>query len=586
MRRRFFGNQRDRGAYGNNNSRDGRGFAPEGPANPHVDPTRLAIEADLEQLFGPSATRHFGSGGGGGYGSLGDAGMSQDLNQSQSSQLGHDRAAPITTVTSGSSGGGGGAGKKRTRVACMQEPLKRHLYQLVVRQLAFDGYLHAAEAVATSTGVITPHLFSDGSRLAKLVKYGMAAEEVRQRDKRHFLMRNNVEAALSDAALYVPPVDGASTSVLTMTERFASAPLGGIVRSCCFNGDGTLLAAAGTGSVGVRVFSVTEIDDAAARHQTSSAVVSTDPLGIGAGGGGGARGHNNRNNDSSNDRRKNGADGSTAAAFAATTAAEIRHVEVTGTASIEMVRFHPRKAHVIFGTREGCLYVTDISAPQEVQVLTSGCIVDSSPIRSATFLQGGNQLVYCTDEKALRILDIPTQQLFTTPVHAHTAAITDVDASSDGRRMVSSSNDGTAALYDVVSGRIVTRLDKAHSGVPVTSTQLSRSGDVLLTNGMDSIVRLFDLRKASAEVANFGTAFRAKHRLRARFVHSERAIVAQTAAKEQLTMYDIYSGDVQATLATPSHEQHGFAASPEELTVISGAADRCLHMWGVALREQ
>lgn len=462
--------------------------------------------------------------------------------------------------------------RKRPRLACMDEPLQRHVYELMVRQLHYDGYTDAAASVATSTGVIVPNLTAGnyqragmppcrdssmyssvggvGDRLIRLVSNGIALESTQALEMKTFLAREVVERHIASSKLYLPfYVSEHSTigkTALNMRERFTTSSLGGVVRAVEFSPDGSLVACGGTNGLAA-IFSLTTLNDLTAleelrqemqwgrlngglSHDSSRSAPEGGAVGVNSRGSAtaaaGEQGPESPPSSLASIRASNNASN------VITELSEVRRFH-EHEQSVEVVRFHASQPYLLTGGYEGDLYLRDYSQPRSKVLLRHH---DAFPIRSACFhpsvgssstttstggISSAEYIMYVTDHVAPRMLNVETQSVlmplaYSAPggphmtgsataalnsagsgsnTQPHTAALCDIDMSRDGRCFATASMDGSFALHDAVSGRTVLRAMAVHSGVPVTSIVFSRTGNILLTSGMDSTARLWDLRR-------------------------------------------------------------------------------------------
>lgn len=109
----------------------------------------------------------------------------------------------------------------------------------------------------------------------------------------------------------------------------------------------------------------------------------------------------------------------------------------------------------------------------------SNCVAFAPDSRQA--LLGG--------EKGLGLIDLATGR-DVRRFEGHTGPVTSAVFSSDGKRVLSCSDDGTARLWDAANGRLV-RTFQGHAG-PVRCAAFAPDGKTILTGGSDATVRLWD----------------------------------------------------------------------------------------------
>ncbi|RNF26229.1 cleavage stimulation factor subunit 1 [Trypanosoma conorhini] len=493
--------------------------------------------------------------------------------------------------------------RKRPRVACLRQSFSRQLYQMIIRQLHHDGYLGAAAAVADATGVVVPRLEQNGQRLSKLVSMGLAHEASNVTEMENFLSYEVVERYLGASKLYVPLHLTESSTVgqmaYRMRERFTTSSLGGVVRRVSMSPDGSLVACGGTNGLCV-VFSLKTMEDLMALEEVRQENQFRGLDGSGSGGGGSGSG-------------SGGNVGVRNASNKITELAEARRFH-EHTQSVEAMHFHPSRPLLLTGGREGDLYLRDYSQPNN-KVLHK--LHDTFPIRSAVFHPSGEYILYATDHTAPRLLNLRTWKLMTPTTatnkegsasasnpatgrsgmpnrggfyrrgtdDSHAAALCDVDFSADGRLFASCGLDGSLIVYDGVSSRPVAKVNNAHSSVPVTSVKFSRTGNFILSAGMDSVARLWDLRRSdggcgTVEVMSFGEPGKCNHRsIHAAFSCNESHVLLQDTSLFAIHSYCVYSSDKSYSLVVPNHMQRGFAAAPFCNTVVSGGDDCRVRLW-------
>eukprot|EP00796_Vickermania_ingenoplastis_P004165 gene4165-3006_t len=490
--------------------------------------------------------------------------------------------------------------RKRPRPAVLAAPFQRQLYEMIVRQLQHDGFVSAASTVADAASVCLGGSLRagvEGDRLERLTAEGLLAETLQRRELDERRATHVVERYISASKLYVPlhlaNAWHMGSKLSHWREKFATSALGGVVRDACFSADGAYAGCAGTNGLAL-ILSLRTLEDVVAVERARSA------------------------------NQYRGQDWAQAAGRpqAVPNANEITDLAVARripgfSQSCETIRFHPDQPLVVCGSRAGELAIYNVE-PADVQLQVK-VPTENYPVRTAAWHPSGKYVIYGTDNPVPRLLSVEmgtvmlAPQIGTRPgaegaevaTQQHTAGLTAVAFSPDGRTWGSASLDGSWALCDGSSGKVIHKVPSGHSRVPVTSLTYSRTGNIILTGGMDSTARLWDLRYiarstaaahssssagaphprsgpgSSGEVLSFGAPGKCEHRsIRAVFSSDESHVLCPDAELSTIHGYCVYSGDPIFSLVTePRLIQRALACSPYGNTVLTGGDDCRLRLW-------
>jgi WD40 repeat protein len=112
-----------------------------------------------------------------------------------------------------------------------------------------------------------------------------------------------------------------------------------------------------------------------------------------------------------------------------------------------------------------------------------------SYIRSLAFASNGRYLVSGTDEGTIAVCDVFSRQVVAR-LAAHIAPIYTVAFAPDGKSMASASWDGTVKLWQAANWQTALTL-REHTG-PVAAVAFSAQGDLMATCGSDCTARLWE----------------------------------------------------------------------------------------------
>jgi WD40 repeat protein/serine/threonine protein kinase len=168
-------------------------------------------------------------------------------------------------------------------------------------------------------------------------------------------------------------------------------------------------------------------------------------------------------------------------------------------------------------------------------------------------------------------------------LQGHTAGVTSVAFSPDGKIIVSGSKDRTINLWDAASGKLIRTLQ---GGGAVTSVAVSPDGKLLASTGQDGLVRLWDM-DSGKETHRLLPKRGAK--LCAVFSPDGR-VLASAGERGTIELWDVASRRVVRQLdqrgevgVFPQGAMAALAFSPDGRSLASGGSDRhTVTLWDVA----
>jgi WD40 repeat protein len=143
-------------------------------------------------------------------------------------------------------------------------------------------------------------------------------------------------------------------------------------------------------------------------------------------------------------------------------------------AGINSVEFSPNSQLVVTGDADGTACIWNATTGLPVRRLTepagaSGGVtgvagVGGSGIRWAAFSPNSQELVTASDDGTARVWSVSTGRLVQVLVEPSGEAISTAWFSPDGKLVVTASNDGTSGIWDIATGREVQTLDEPAGG--------------------------------------------------------------------------------------------------------------------------
>jgi len=176
----------------------------------------------------------------------------------------------------------------------------------------------------------------------------------------------------------------------------------------------------------------------------------------------------------------------------AATGREVRTLSGPGS-EVRSVAFSPNGDYLVSAGSYGVATVWDLKTGREVAALDPRhpdvAMTKDIGISQVAFSHDGKRLVIAGD-LYVSMYDVPTWRLLNY-LSGHKALLNDVTFSADDRFVATASDDGTAKMWDAMSGFELLSLTGHTSSV--TSVAFSRDGSRLVTSGYDGTVRVYTL---------------------------------------------------------------------------------------------
>jgi WD40 repeat protein len=204
-----------------------------------------------------------------------------------------------------------------------------------------------------------------------------------------------------------------------------------------------------------------------------------------------------------------------------------------------------------------------------------------SSINSVAISPDGRRVLIGSEDKTARLWDVASGKELQRFV-GHTNEVTSVAFSPDGRTILTGGKDKTARLWDVESGRELRRFP--HSDF-VPAVAFSPNGRTILTGCLDKIARLWDVATGK-ELQRFvghtagvtAVAFSADGR-RILTGSSEEDDQQAAAPDNTARLWDAATGKQLQLFAGHSGWVRSVAISPDGHTVLTGSSDKTARLW-------
>ncbi|KAJ3304046.1 cleavage stimulation factor, 3' pre-RNA, subunit 1 [Kappamyces sp. JEL0829] len=268
------------------------------------------------------------------------------------------------------------------------------------------------------------------------------------------------------------------------------------------------------------------------------------------------------------------------------------------TAAVNEVAFHPNGA-VLASCSDDCnIKFYDLHKQNSKKGFRY--LADAYPVRSISFHPSGEYILSGTDHHAVRLYDIHSMKVYTPSGKDdfHAGPITRVRYAPNGSTFASCSLDGTIKIYDTVTSKCINTIAKAHDGASVVGITFSKSCAYLLSTGLDSKGKLWDMGSGKVLCTYEGALQKVVSLADMQFdqapmvfSHNEDYVIGVDAKTNSIIIWDSQTGDIfrkikggldgVVTLGMHDAPIHQIAASPTDPGFVSVGDDCRARYWGV-----
>lgn len=163
-----------------------------------------------------------------------------------------------------------------------------------------------------------------------------------------------------------------------------------------------------------------------------------------------------------------------------------------------------------------CQSQTVLPASMSVSTCTHACFVEvirtmpcregksttisahSATVRCVNFASNGRMLLSASDDKTVKVWALPTQRFMFT-LSGHMNWVRSAQFSPDCRLAVSGGDDKTMRVWDVGSKSLLRLYDEHHS--VINTVAFHPDGTCIASAGADKVIRVWDIRYASSSTS-------------------------------------------------------------------------------------
>ncbi|MBW4557966.1 MAG: hypothetical protein KME59_18930 [Trichormus sp. ATA11-4-KO1] len=213
--------------------------------------------------------------------------------------------------------------------------------------------------------------------------------------------------------------------------------------------------------------------------------------------------------------------------------------------------------------------------------LVNTLLAHSAKITCLTYSPDGKTLASGSYDNTIKLWDVATGMQICT-LQSISARINDLTYSPDGKTIASGCNDSTIKMWDVVTGREIHSL-KGHSA-RVLCVAYSPDGKTLASGSKDSTIKLWDVATGRKIHILQGHATRVNT-----LAYSPNGkVLASGGDDNTIKLWDVITKAQICTLQGHSAKIFSLAYSPDGKTLASGSGtqDKTIKLWDVANRRE
>ena len=224
-----------------------------------------------------------------------------------------------------------------------------------------------------------------------------------------------------------------------------------------------------------------------------------------------------------------------------------------------------------FDSRRWELALWDFEIEQEIATFTN----HDSMITSVSFSTDGKLIVSGSDNGALNLWDVETGQeiiLFSEP-NTEYKRINSVAFSHDGNYIISGYNDGTLRLWDVITGKQIRTFIGHYASV--NSVIFNSDGKYIFSCSSDNTIKLWDMETGRLVSTFSGYS----NRINAALFHPYEKKILSGSGDGTLRLWDIEAGQQIRNFSRHTSAVTAVAFSPDGKQVLSGSDWGQIKMW-------
>jgi len=199
----------------------------------------------------------------------------------------------------------------------------------------------------------------------------------------------------------------------------------------------------------------------------------------------------------------------------------------------------------------------------------------TGPVESVSVTSDGRRVVSGSDDGAVRVWDLATGRCLQT-LEGHTDEVWSVSVTPDGQRAVSGSKDHTVRVWDLARGRCLQMLE-GHTD-HVWSVSVTPDGHHAVSGGADGTMRVWDLARGHCLKTLKGHTDYLKVS-----VSSDGRCAVSGGADDTVRVWDLATGRCLQMLEGHTDVVFSVSVTPDGQRAVSGSEDHTVRVWDLEL---
>ncbi|KAI8627702.1 periodic tryptophan protein 2 [Xylariaceae sp. FL1651] len=255
-----------------------------------------------------------------------------------------------------------------------------------------------------------------------------------------------------------------------------------------------------------------------------------------------------------------------------------RHYFMQNNAHVRCASFHAESNLLVTGFSNGIFGLYEMPDFNPIHTLS----ISQNEIDFVTINNSGEWLAFGASKLGQLLVWEWQSESYILKQQGHFDSMNSLVYSPDGKRIITTADDGKIKVWDVDSGFCIVTFTEHTSGV--TACEFAKKGNVLFTSSLDGSVRAWDLIR----YRNFRT-FTAPTRLSFSCMavdQSGEVVAAGSLDSFDIHIWSVQTGQLLDQLAGHEGPVSSLAFAPNGGLLVSGSWDRTARLWSIFGRTQ